>query len=81
MPQEKKTFRLQNVSSPSLKIVKKTHTRWSQITKKRKKRQNSRQLTLEKEMIKKTTARIELRKLAEILEKKRIKRNCQVTET
>jgi hypothetical protein len=39
MPQEKKTFRLQNVSSPSLKIVKKMHTRWSQVTKKQKMRQ------------------------------------------
>ena len=42
MPQEKQTFRLQNVSSPSFKIVKKMHTRWSQTTKKQKKRQNSR---------------------------------------
>jgi hypothetical protein len=42
---------------------------------------NPRQQILEKEAIKKTTARIKTRKLIEIVEKKRIKRNCQVTET
>jgi hypothetical protein len=42
---------------------------------------NPRQQILEKETIKKTTARIEIRILIETVEKKRIKRNCQVTET
>ena len=42
---------------------------------------NPRQQILEKEAIKKTTARIKARKLIEIVEKKRIKRNCQVSET
>ncbi len=42
---------------------------------------NPRQQILEKEAKKKTTTRIKTRKLIEIVEKRRIKRNCQVTET
>jgi hypothetical protein len=42
---------------------------------------NPRRQILEKETIKKTTARIKIRILIETLEKKRIKRNCQVTKT
>jgi hypothetical protein len=41
---------------------------------------NLRHLTLEKETIKKTTVKNKIRKLAETLERKYIKRNRQVTE-
>ena len=41
---------------------------------------NPRYLTLEKETIKKTTGKNEIRKLAETLKRKYIKRNRQVTE-
>jgi hypothetical protein len=41
---------------------------------------NPRQQILEKETIKKTTARTEIRILIETLEKKSSRRNCQVTE-
>jgi len=42
---------------------------------------NPRQQILEKEAITKTAARSKTRKLIEIVEKKRIKRNCQVMKT
>jgi hypothetical protein len=42
---------------------------------------NPRRQILEKETMKKTTARIKIRILIETLERKRIKRNRQVTET
>jgi hypothetical protein len=50
---------------PFFKIVQKMHTRWSQVTKEQKMRQTQDNKTLEKETIKKTTARIKTRKLAE----------------
>jgi hypothetical protein len=56
MPQEKKTFRLMFL--PFLKIVQKTHTRWSQVTKEQKDGTNPRRQILEKETIKKTTAEL-----------------------
>jgi hypothetical protein len=63
---------------PFFKIVQKTHTRWSQATKERNMEQNPRQQILEKETIKKTTARIEIRILIETLEKKCSRENRQV---